>query len=151
MATLCHQQLPYKDSAGLADSFRGDVPKPFYVFPLMFVSRLVLEICVNRAWLKCPEPSYVSRKETLMVEFGKQSSCDITGTSTLPGMWGVVDVDTQHQHGTKSLAVKEKNPRANKTSFKLCSICVLRAPWPSINNKIYKLRNKKIREAEGHK
>lgn len=97
VATLPHQPLPCKYSAGLTDSFKGDVPKPFHVFLLMLVSRLVLEICMNPAWLKCPEPSYISRKEMLMAEFVKQSSGDITGTSTLPGMWDVVDPDTQHQ------------------------------------------------------
>lgn len=77
---------------------------------------------MNPAWLKCPEPSYITRKETLMVEFGKQSSCDVMGTSTLSGMWEVVDLDIQHQACTKSLVAKEKILRANNNSFKLCSL-----------------------------
>lgn len=64
---------------------------------------------MNPAWLKCPEPSYISRKETLMAEFGKQSSYDITGTSTMPGTWGVVDSDTQHQRVPNHCLQKNKN------------------------------------------
>lgn len=40
VATMHHQQLARKDSAWLIDSFRGDVPKPFNVFPLMFCKQI---------------------------------------------------------------------------------------------------------------
>lgn len=35
-----HQQLAHTDSVWLIDSFRGDVPKPFNVFPLMFCRQI---------------------------------------------------------------------------------------------------------------
>lgn len=48
--------------------------------------------------------------------------------------------------------MKEKKKSADNNSFKLFSFPVLRAPWPSsINNKIYKIRNKNNKQAEEHK
>lgn len=40
VAMMHHQQLARKDSTWLIDSFRGDVPKPFNVFPLVFCKQI---------------------------------------------------------------------------------------------------------------
>lgn len=69
--------------------------------------------------------------------------------SSLPGERGTV----AHGPSTSQMVSNErKQQSADNDSFKLCSISVLRAPWPSlINNKIYKLTNKDNKEAEEHK
>lgn len=58
-----------------------------------------------------------------------------------------------HSPSTSQMVRNErKQQSADNDSFKLCSISVLRAPWPSlINNKIYKLTNMGNKEAEEHK